>query len=137
MQAAMLLVYFSNNAWNTMYNISALMVVPAYITTTLYISKLCLTNQYSKYAKTGKTLAVIGGILGALFCLFILYASEIQYVMLIPLLLTIGLPVFIWAQKEKKDNAPIFEKFEYIYLGILIAVDILIIILFMNGVVTL
>lgn len=136
MQAAMLLVYFSNNAWNTMYNISALMVVPAYITTTLYISKLCLTNEYSKYAKTGKRLAIIGGVLGALFCLFILYASEIQYVVLIPLLLTVGLPVFIWARKEKNDKAPIFEKFEYIYLGILILVDILIIILFMNGIVT-
>ena len=30
MQAAMLLVYFSNNAWNTMYNIASLMVIPAY-----------------------------------------------------------------------------------------------------------
>ncbi|MDX6998613.1 arginine:agmatine antiporter, partial [Escherichia coli] len=41
MQSAMLLVYFSNNSWSTMYNISALIVVPAYITTTLYLTSIC------------------------------------------------------------------------------------------------
>lgn len=52
MQAAMLLVYFSNDAWNTMYNISALMVVPAYITTTLYMVKSALiANMISMLRK--------------------------------------------------------------------------------------
>ncbi len=51
MQAAMLLVYFSNNAWTTMYNISALMVVPAYITTTLYLTSICRNGKYDQYAK--------------------------------------------------------------------------------------
>lgn len=51
MQAAMLLVYFSNNAWTTMYNISALMVVPAYITTTLYLTSICRNGIYGQYAK--------------------------------------------------------------------------------------
>lgn len=137
MQAAILLVYFSNNAWETMYNICALMVVPAYFTTTLYIVKLCVTKEFSKYSKTGYTSALIGGVLGTLFCGLILYASNIVYVLLIPILMTVGLPIFIWTRKEKNDNKPIFEKFEYIYLGILIAVDILIILLFMNGVVKL
>ncbi|MCZ5269296.1 hypothetical protein O5823_12715 [Escherichia coli] len=41
------------------------------------------------------------GVLGSLFCLFILYASQIEYVALIPILLTCGLPVFIWSRKEK------------------------------------
>lgn len=136
MQAAILLVYFSNNAWETMYNICALMVVPAYFTTTLYMVKLCITKEFFKYSKKGYTSALIGGILGALFCGLILYASNIVYVLLIPILMTVGLPIFIWARKEKNDQSPIFEKFEYIYLGILIAVDILIAILFMNGVVT-
>jgi len=137
MQAAMLLVYFSNNAWNTMYNISALMVVPAYITTTLYMTKICLNREYDSLAKKGRALALTSGILGALFCLFILYASEIQYVALVPLLLTCGLPVFIWSRKEKHDNKPLFSATEYIYLGILLLLDVIIIALLIKGVISL
>ena len=137
MQAAMLLVYFSNNAWTTMYNISALMVVPAYITTTLYITKICLNREYDTFAQKGRALALTSGILGALFCLFILYASEIQYVALVPLLLTCGLPVFIWSRKEKQDNKPLFSATEYIYLGILLLLDIIIIALLVKGIISL
>ncbi len=133
MQAAMLLVYFSSNAWNTMYNISALMVVPAYITTTLYIAKLCLNGEYKNYAQSGKKLALISGVLGVLFCLFIFYASEIAYVALVPLLLTCGLPIFIWSRKEKKDHKPIFEKLELLYLAILLIADVLVIWLVSTG----
>lgn len=133
MQAAMLLVYFSNNAWTTMYNISALMVVPAYITTTLYMAKICLNKEYNQYAKTGRKTALISGVLGALFCLFILYASQIQYVALIPILLTCGLPVFIWSRKEKNDNKPLFSPRELIYLAILLILDVVIIGLLVKG----
>lgn len=133
MQAAMLLVYFSNNAWNTMYNISALMVVPAYITTTLYIAKLCTSNEYGKYAKKGRTLALISGVMGVLFCLFILYASSMQYVVLVPILLTVGLPVFIWSRKEKHDNQPIFQGAEWIYLAILLLADVIAVWMLMTG----
>ena len=137
MQAAMLLVYFSNNAWNTMYNISALMVVPAYVTTTLYITQICLNRQYYQYAKTGRGLALFSGVLGVIFCLFILYASQIQYVALIPILLTCGLPVFIWSRKEKHDNKPIFQKKETLYLVILLLLDVLVLALLMKGIITL
>lgn len=133
MQAAMLLVYFSNNAWNTMYSISALMVVPAYITTTLYITKLCLSSDYQKYAKRGRTMALVGGVLGALFCVFIFYASTFGYLALVPILMTCGLPVFIWARKEKKDGKPIFEKVELIYLTILLLADVVVGFLFWMG----
>ncbi|OYQ75969.1 basic amino acid/polyamine antiporter [Wohlfahrtiimonas chitiniclastica] len=135
MQASMLLVYFSNNAWQTMYNISALMVVPAYFTTALYMVKLCLNKDYFKYTKSGYVIALIGGLLGALFCGLILYASNIIYVLLIPILMTVGLPLFIWSRKEKHDDQPIFEKKEYVYLAILIIIDIVIAVLFMNGIV--
>lgn len=133
MQAAMLLVYFSDNAWNTMYNISALMVVPAYITTTLYMVKICLNKEYYKYSKTGKTLALFSGVAGAIFCIFIYYASTFGYVALVPILMTCGLPIFIWARKEKHDGKPIFDKKELVYLLILLATDILIALLFWMG----
>jgi arginine:ornithine antiporter / lysine permease len=126
MQAAMLLVYFSNDAWVTMYNISALMVVPAYITTTLFMAKVCLNKQY---VKAGKNFALCSGIFGALFCIFILYASSFKYVALIPVLLTCGLPIYIWSRKEKKDQQPIFTGVEKLYLLVLLGLDALILLL--------
>ena len=129
----MLLVYFSNNAWNTMYNISALMVVPAYITTTLYIAKICLNDEYKKYSQRGRSMALISGVLGALFCLFILYASSIEYVALVPILMTCGLPIFVWSRKDKNDGKPIFQKIEWIYLVILLLADIVVAWLFWSG----
>lgn len=133
MQAAMLLVYFSNNAWNTMYNISALMVVPAYITTTLYMAKLCLSDEYKNYAQKGKTLALISGVVGALFCIFIFYASSMEYLALVPILLTCGLPIFIWSRKDKNDGQPLFQKIELVYLAILLVADVIVAWLFWAG----
>lgn len=127
MQAAMLLVYFSNNAWQTMYNIASLMVIPAYFFSTLYMVKLCIKHEFYKYAKKGFVLAMVGGIVGALFCVFILYASSLQYVVLVPLLISLGLPIFIWSRLEKKDGSPIFERLEWIYLSILVLLDVIVI----------
>ena len=127
MQAAMLLVYFSSNAWNTMYNIASLMVVPAYFFVTLYMVRLCVKHEFHKYAKTGFALGLISGIVGALFCVFILYSSSLQYVVLVPLLITLGLPVFIWSRMEKHDGKPVFEAIERIYLAILLALDVVVI----------
>ncbi len=134
MQIAMLLVHFSHDAWTTMYNISALMVIPAYITTTLYMVKICINRDYDKYASSGRKLALVGGILGTLFCLFILYASQIIYMALIPILLTCGLPLFIWAQKENNATAPIFNKKEIKYLAILLVLDAIILISLFSGI---
>lgn len=125
MQAAMLLVYFSNNAWNTMYNIASLMVIPAYFTTTLYMVRLCVKHEFHQYAKKGYRLALISGTVGAMFCIFILYSSSLKYVVLVPFLVTCGLPIFIWSRKEKNDGKPVFQNIEWIYLALLIAADII------------
>ena len=132
MQAAMLLVYFSDDAWVAMYSISALMVVPAYFAATLYMAKICYKNQYAQFnhqSNTGKTLAMCSGVFGAIFCIFILYASEFKYVALIPFLLTLGLPVYIWSRKEKHDGKPIFEQHEKLYLAILLLLDVIVVFL--------
>ncbi len=41
MQLFILLVYFSNNAWNTMLSITGVMVLPAYFMSCAYLWKLC------------------------------------------------------------------------------------------------
>ena len=44
MQLAMLLVYFSNNAWNVMLSITGVVLLPAYIGSAGYLWKLIGTK---------------------------------------------------------------------------------------------
>ncbi|MGI2260071.1 basic amino acid/polyamine antiporter [Shewanella sp. GXUN23E] len=130
MQAAMLLVYFANNAWNTMLSITTVMVLPAYLTSTLFLCKMCLNGKFDQYAPQGRKMALLSGIIGFIFCLFMFYAGGMQYVVMIPLLLTLGLPVYIWSRKELKNGKPLFCRKELLYLAILLVLDVLALALF-------
>ncbi|MFV0626562.1 MAG: amino acid permease [Alphaproteobacteria bacterium] len=140
MQGAMLLVYFANDAWNTMLSICTLVMLPAYLTTTLYLYKLCKTEEYRQYAKTGFMQAAVSGVIGFIFCLFMFYAGGMQYVLMVPILLTLGVPLFIWSRKEQissGDKDPLFLEKEKIYLAVLIILDVLALYLVCSGTVKL
>lgn len=81
-------------------------------------------------------MALVSGIIGALFCIFIFYASSVEYLALVPILLTCGLPIFIWSRKDKNDGQPVFQKFELIYLAILLIADVIVAWLFWSGVIS-
>ncbi len=127
MQISIILVYFSNNAWNTMLSITTVMVLPAYLGSTLFLCKMCLSEKYAKYDLKGNSIALISGVLGTVFCLFMFYAGNLKYVVMIPLLLTVGLPVFILGRKEKDRSAKVFSSIEWVYLAVLLLIDVAVI----------
>lgn len=136
MQAIIFMVYFSNHAWLAMLAISALTVLPAYLMSTAYLFKLCITREYNKYPTEHSRLsALICSIIGMIFCLFMFYASEIMYLAMVPLLLTIGLPLFIWARIKNDGAVKIFTTFERIFFAALIVIDILVLILYIKGII--
>lgn len=45
MQITMIVVYFSNNAWNLMLSITGVMVLPCYIVCTAYLWKIAAKND--------------------------------------------------------------------------------------------
>lgn len=123
-----------------MYSVSSLVMLPAYLTTTLFLFKLCMTKQYSKYAAKGFLLAAVSGIIGFLFCLFMFYAGGLNYVAMVPVLLTVGVPLFFWARKEQiaqGDKTPVFLTAEKWYLAILLVLDALAIGLVVSGTISL
>jgi len=134
MQAVIFMVYFSNHAWLAMLAISALTVLPAYLMSTAYLFKLCLTDEYDKYpTEHSRVSALICSIIGMIFCLFMFYASEIMYLAMVPLLLTIGLPLFAWARIENDGAKKVFTNIERLFFIVLIAIDILVLVLYLNG----
>ncbi|AZY50021.1 basic amino acid/polyamine antiporter [Bordetella avium] len=137
MQAVMLLVYFANNAWLALLAISSITVLPAYLAASAYLTKLCLNGEYSQRQAKGKRFALISSLIGAAFCLFMLYASAIEYVAMTPLIITLGVPVFIWARKRDQRAQPLFSKREAAALIALLLLDALIAYLYFTGVIRL
>lgn len=124
MQLALFLVYFSNNAWNTMLSITGVMVLPAYFISTLYLWKLCEDGEYPKNATTGRAAALACGALGTTYAIWLIYAAGLHYLLMAMIFLAIGIPVFIWSRKQSQDGKPIFLSYEKIILTLLLILAI-------------
>lgn len=133
MQLAMLVVYFSNNAWNTMLSITGVMVLPAYLASTLYLWKLVEDGEFAKLSKTGRAAALATSVLGTVFALWLVYAAGLKYLFLAAIFLACGVPVFIWARKQKKDGKPIFTGSEKTVVTLLVLAALAAIYAFSRG----
>ena len=110
MQLAMFLVYFSSNAWNTMLSVTGVMVLPAYFMSTAYLWKIVEDNDYSKDINIGRATALITGILGCVYALWLIYAAGLKYLLMAIVFFTIGIPVFVWNQRQNKGTISFCEK---------------------------
>ncbi len=116
MQLAMILVYFANNAWNTMLSVTAVMILPPYLACTLYLWKICLTKKYPEGVPVGAKFAWFCGLAGSLYAVWMIYAAGLTYLLMAFVFLVLGIPIFIWARKNtledtKKDES-VFTKWE-------------------------
>ncbi|MBQ4472510.1 MAG: amino acid permease [Alphaproteobacteria bacterium] len=106
MQLAMLLVYFSNNAWNTMLSITGVMVLPAYLMSCLYLWKICEDEKITGVSKWSTCLT---GILGSIYAVWLIYAAGLNYLLMAVIFIAAGLPVYLWA-KGKNTHMGFAEK---------------------------
>lgn len=120
MQLAILMVYFSDNAWNTMLSITGVMVLPAYIFSALYLWKIAEEGEYRKAPSSGGFAALLTGLLGTVYGGWLIYAAGLKYLFLAFIFLVLGVPVFIWARKQSKDGGPVFAGGEKIALFLML-----------------
>ena len=128
MQLAMLLVYFSNNAWNTMLSITGVMVLPAYLFSCLYLWKICEDEQVNGVSRWSARLT---GILGSLYAVWLIYAAGLNYLLMAVVFIAAGLPVYLWAKGH--DNRMTFA--EKICASILLAIALFAIYAFSRGII--
>lgn len=102
MQLALLIAFFSSNAWNTMLNITAVMILPPYLFSTLYLIKLSAKKHYPSEYKISRLRLGLTGIFGAVYSLWLIYAANIKFLLMAVIFFSIGVPVLIMARKEKK-----------------------------------
>ena len=108
MQLGMLVVYFSNNAWNTMLSITGVMVLPAYLTSCAYLWKICEDGEYPRIT-TGKATALFTSIMGTIYACWLIYAAGLSYMLTAIIFIALGIPVYIWAKKENEPNEKCFS----------------------------
>lgn len=115
MQITMIFVYFASNAWNVMLSITGVMILPAYIASTLYLWKLSATGQFPKNATIKEKTALITGVLGSIYGAWLIYAAGLKYLVMASILFAIGILVFDKARKENKaPNETVFTNVEKI-----------------------
>ena len=99
MQLGMLVVYFSNNAWNTMLSITGVMVLPAYLTSAAYLWKICEDGEYPN-AQKGRAAALFTSIMGSVYACWLIYAAGLSYMLTAIIFIAAGIPVYIWAKRQ-------------------------------------
>jgi len=136
MQLAIFLVYFSNNAWNTMLSITGVMVLPAYLASTAYLWKLVEDGEYAKVSPKGRAAALFTSTLGTVYALWLVYAAGLKYLFLAVIFLAVGIPVFVWARRQKKDGRPVFSRGETVVAVLLVLAALSAVYVFARGLIS-
>ncbi len=135
MQLAMLLVYFSNNAWNTMLSITGVMVLPAYLISAFYLWKICEDGEFDNRLGIGRAYALITSILGTIYALWLIYAAGLSYLLMAIVFIAIGIPVYVWAREENDLQQKVFSTHEKIIVLTIILISIIAIYCFVRGII--
>ena len=101
MQIFMIIVYFSNNAWNLMLSITGVMILPCYFFCTLYLWKISRKEEDFKNNSNRKIhIALLTGVIGTLYAVWLIYAAGLGLMLVAAIIYSLGIPVFWWARKE-------------------------------------
>ena len=109
MQLFIFMVYFSNNAWNTMLSITGVMVLPAYFSSCAYLWKICEDGEYPGNINIKRSVALISAIIGSIYALWLIYAAGLKYLLMAVIFMTLGIPVFAWARHQSAPQQRIFS----------------------------
>jgi arginine:ornithine antiporter/lysine permease len=133
MQAAMILVYFASNAWNTMLSITGVMVLPAYLMSCLFLWKICEDHEFPKNTGVSRFGALITGILGTVYAIWLLYAAGLSYLLMAMVFIALGIPVYIWARRDTVTKDPLFTDAERALAVAIIAIALVALYAFVRG----
>lgn len=112
MQAALILVFFADNAWNLMLSITGVVILPAYIGSAVFLWKIIWKGNYPITAKLSKNTALVTSVLATCFGLWLIYAAGIQFLLVGAVIYAAGLPVFYGARLTAADSDTAFSKTE-------------------------
>ncbi len=135
MQIFMLLVYFSSNAWNTMLSITSVMVLPAYLSSCVYLWKICEDHEYPNGLYVRRSMALLSGAVGSLYALWLIYAAGLKYLLMAVIFMALGIPVYIWARRQNCPHEKAFRVWEAVLAGVLVVIALIAIYAMASGII--
>lgn len=135
MQLFILLVYFSSNAWNTMLSITGVMVLPAYFASCAYLWKICEDGEYPASMPIKRSSALFTSIIGSIYALWLIYAAGLNYLLMAVVIVTLGIPVYIWARRESAPDQKPFTPKECVLAVVFILLSLWALYAFTHGIV--
>ena len=120
MQIFMMMVYFSNNAWNTMLSITSVMVLPAYFMSAMYLWKICEDHEYPLNFYIKRSTALFSAIFGAAYALWLIYAAGLNYLLMALIFMALGIPVYVYARHQNAQGEEAFTAGERFSASILV-----------------
>lgn len=136
MQLFILLVYFSNNAWNTMLSITGVMVLPAYLASCAYLWKICEDGEYPNNILVKRSAALVTAVLGSLYALWLIYAAGLNYLLMAVVIVALGIPVYVWARRQNAPEKDAFSTGELVFAWALILIAVWAVYAFSRGIVS-
>ena len=118
-----------------MLSITGVMVLPAYFASCAYLWKLCEDGEYPTGLPEKRSSALFTSILGTIYALWLIYAAGLNYLLMAVVIVTLGIPVYIWARKESSPEQPLFTPKEACLAGLFIILSLWAIYAFTHGLV--
>ena len=118
-----------------MLSITSVMVLPAYLASCAYLWKLCEDGEYPNGLPVKRSSALFTSVFGSIYALWLIYAAGLNYLLMAVVIVTLGIPVYIWARKESNPNEKLFTAREYASVTIFIILSLWAIYAFAHGIV--
>ncbi|MDR0291734.1 MAG: basic amino acid/polyamine antiporter [Elusimicrobium sp.] len=99
-QALLFVGFVSANAFQTLLTITAVMIMPVYLITPLYLLKIS-GKKFPQGFNVGVNRARLSAAAGALYAVWLIYAANIKYLLIALAIFLAGIPVYLLAKKQK------------------------------------
>ena len=134
MQLTLALVFFANNAWNTMLSVTSVMVLPPYLGCTLYLWQISRRADFPEQPGISRKFALFCGVAGSIYAIWMIYAGGLKYLMMAFVFQLIGIPVFLAARKKAAaQGETVMSEKEKMAAWLIAIISLLGIILFASG----
>jgi len=102
MQFALLIAFFSEDAWNTMLSITAVMILPVYLVTAMFLYKISSKKRFPREPGIGRHRAAITAFCGVIYSIWLIYAANLKYLVMAVIFFCIGIPVLLTAKRQRR-----------------------------------
>ncbi|MEG9883413.1 MAG: basic amino acid/polyamine antiporter [Hyphomicrobiales bacterium] len=115
MQLAMFVVLFAQDAWIFLISVAGMMVLPPYLSSTLYLCKLAFAPDFKTEGISSRNGAGITAVLGTIYALWLLYGAGLAYLLMSVAFYALGIPLFWRARRGLNRDEAVFTNAEIVF----------------------